>query len=60
MNILQVLVRCYEKVATRSVSATNFGREAPASVTRRAARRYCPGLAGVRNLWTDHRIRLRD
>ena len=21
---------------------------------------HCPGLAGVRNLWTDHRIRLRD
>ena len=39
MNNLQVLVRCYDKLATRSVSATNFGREAPASVTRRAARR---------------------
>ncbi len=48
MNNLQVLVRCYDKVATRSVSATcSFGREAPARVTRRAARRYCPGLAGV-------------
>ncbi len=48
MNNLQVLVRCYDKVATRSVSATcYFGREAPARVTRRAARRYCPGLAGA-------------
>jgi len=29
MNNLQVLVRCYDKVATRSVSATcYFGREA--------------------------------
>jgi len=32
MNNLQVLVRCYDKVATRSVSATcYFGREAPAA-----------------------------